>query len=77
MMRPNDERQKADHEHGENERLVTPKRFARIVGQNFADDPEGGQDQHVNFGVTKKPEQMLPQKRTASAGVVHGGAVHH
>src|ERR1700694_4479629 len=50
--------------------------LARIGGKNFADDPEGGQDQHVNFGFTKKPEQTLPQKRTASAADVQGRTVY-
>src|ERR1700694_236765 len=76
VMRPDDERQKADHEHRENERLVTPKRFARIVGENFADDPEGGQDQNANFGVTKKPKQMLTQKGTVSAADGQGSTVY-
>src|SRR4029077_2514239 len=60
VMRPDDERQKADHEHRENERLVTPKRLARVVGENFGDNSERGQDQNVNFRMSEKPEQVLP-----------------
>src|SRR2546421_7779463 len=75
MVRPDDERQKANHQHRENERFVTPERLARIVGQNFGDDSERGQDQYVNFRVTEKPEQVLPQKRTATAADVEWRAV--
>src|SRR5947207_7043215 len=66
-MRPNDEGKESNHQHRKDERLVTPERLARIVGQNFGDDSERGQNQHVNFRVSKKPEQVLPQKWTAAA----------
>ena len=75
VVRPNDEGQESKHEHGKNERLVTPKRFARIVGQDFGDDAHGRQNQHVNFRVPEEPEQVLPQKRTAAAADVQWRSV--
>src|SRR5438067_1340485 len=66
VVGPDDEGQKSNHEHGKDERFVTPKRFARIVSQYFSDDPECRQDEHVHFRVTEEPEEMLPQKRAAT-----------
>ena len=66
-MGPHDERQKSNDQHGKDQRLITPKRLARIVRQNFGHDSECRQNQHVNFRVPKEPEQMLPQKWAAAA----------
>ena len=76
-MRPDDERQKSDHQHGKDQRFVTPERLARIVCQNFGDDPERGQNQHVNLRMPEEPEQVLPQKRTPAAADRHRRAIHN
>ena len=66
-MGPHNEGKKSEHQSGKDKRLVTPKRLARIVGDNLRDDAHAGQDQDVNFGMTEEPKQMLPQKRAAAA----------
>ena len=67
VMGPHDERQESDHQHGKDQRFITPERLARIVGQNFGHDTERRQNQHVNFRMPEEPEQMLPQKWAAAA----------
>ena len=57
VMRPDDEGEKAEHEHGEDERFVTPERFARVVRDDFGDDAHARQNQHVNFRMPEEPEQ--------------------
>ena len=60
-MGPDNEGKKTEDESGEDERFVTPERFARIVGENFGHDAHAGQNQHIHFRVTEEPKQMLPQ----------------
>ena len=76
-MRPDDEGEKTEDEHGEDERLVTPERLTRIVRENFGDDAHAGQDQHVNFRMAEEPEEVLPQERTAAAADVQRRAVNN
>ena len=75
VVSPDDEGKKANHEHGKDERFVTPERFARIVSQDFSDDPESGQDEHVHFRMTEEPKEMLPQNRAATSTDVERNAI--
>ena len=61
VVSPHDERQKANRQGGVNQRLVSPNRFARVIGDDLRDDPHGRQNQHIHFRVAQKPEQVLPQ----------------
>ena len=67
MVGPDDEGKKSKHQDGKDERLVTPERLARIVGNNFRDDAHSRQNQDVNFRVAEEPKQMLPQERATAA----------
>jgi len=59
-MGPDDERKKTENQCGKDERLVTPERFAGVIGNDFGHDAHAGQNQDINFRVTEKPKQMLP-----------------
>ena len=50
-------------------RLVAPQRLARVVGDDLRHDSHRRQDQHVNLGMRKEPEEVLPQQRVAAAGI--------
>ncbi len=45
------------------------------IGDNLRDDTERGQDQDVDLGVTKDPEEVLPEQRVAAGRLgVEAGA---
>ena len=76
VVGPDNKREKTEHEGGKDERFITPQRFARIIGDNFGNNPHGGQYQDIHFRVTEEPEQMLPQERATAAADVHGRSIH-
>ena len=41
--------------------------LAGVEWDDFGDDAECWKDQHVNFRMTEKPEEMLPQQRAPTA----------
>jgi len=41
-----------------------------LFATNLGHDAHRGKDQHIDFRVRQEPEQVLPEKRVASAGVV-------
>ena len=67
-MRPDHEREEAEHEQRIDHQPVAPERLARVVGDDFRDDAHRRQHQHVDLGVAEEPEQVLPQQRVAAAG---------
>ena len=75
-MGPDDEGQKSQDQHREHQRLVTPEWFPGIVGQNFTDDAEGRQNEHIDLGMPEEPEKVLPQNGAAAAADVDGRAVN-
>ncbi len=75
-MRPDDEGEEPEDQHREDERLVTPERLARVVRDDLRDDAHAGQNEHVNFRMPEEPEQVLPEKRTATAADLQRRAVH-
>ena len=60
MVGPDDEGEESEHEHGEDERFVTPERLARIIRNDFRDDAHAWQNEHVNFRMPEEPKQVLP-----------------
>ena len=70
MVRPDDHRKKAEHEQPVDHLVVTPDRLARVVRDDFGDDAETGQNEHVNLGMAEEPEEMLPEQRRAAAAAV-------
>ena len=65
-MSPDHIAQETDAHHAVNERFVAQHRLAHAVDQNVTDDPDGGQNRDVNFGMPEEPEQMLPEQRRSS-----------
>ena len=49
VVRPDDEGQEAEHKDGADHRLVALERLARVVGDDFSDDADGRQNEHVDF----------------------------
>ena len=68
-MRPHHERHESEKHDCADERLVTPQRFARVVGDDLRDDSHRRKNQHVHLRMGEEPEEVLPQNRIAAAGV--------
>src|ERR1700733_3245632 len=66
VMAPYHVAEKSDRNHASDKRLRTEKRPAREDGQNRCDDANRRQDGDVDFGMTEKPEEMLPEQRRAA-----------
>lgn len=54
------------------ERLVAVERLAGVVGDDFRDHADAGQNEHVHLGMREEPEKVLPEDRSCRAG--RGGA---
>ena len=67
VMRPDDERHEPDGQHRIDQGFIAPNGLAHIIGQNLGYNANGGQNQNIDFGMRQKPEQMLPEQRTAAA----------
>jgi hypothetical protein len=75
VVRPHDEADDADRDHGVGHAEIAEDRLLREGRDDVADDAEARQDQDVDFGVAEEPEQMLEQDRVAAAGrIEEGGA---
>ena len=46
---------------GEHQGEIAEDRSPREGGDDRRDHPRSGDEDHVDFGMTKKPEQVLPQ----------------
>jgi hypothetical protein len=68
VVRPHDEADDADRDHGVGHAEIAEHRLAREGRDDVADDAEARQDEDVHFGVTEEPEQMLEHHRVAAAG---------
>ena len=51
-------------------RGLAKNRFARKHRHHFGHDGENRENQNINFGVAKDPEDMLPEKNVAAGGRV-------
>src|ERR1051326_7746287 len=69
MMGPDDERHEPEEDHGVDERFISPERLPGVVRDDFRDDSESGEDQHVDLRVREEPEEMLPEKRVPASAV--------
>ena len=67
MVRPDDERHKAEKNDRVNQGLVTPQWLTGVVCDDFGNDPHSRQNQNVNFRVCEEPEEVLPQQSTTTA----------
>ena len=68
MVRPDDEADKADRNHGIGHAEITEDRLAAEGRDHMADDAKRRQDHDVDLRVSEEPEQMLKQHRIAAAG---------
>jgi hypothetical protein len=66
VVRPHDEADGADRDHGVGHAEVAEDRLAREGRDDVADDAETGQDQDVHFRVTEEPEQVLEEDRVTA-----------
>ena len=66
MVAPNDEADNTDTGHGQHHRFVAEDGATSRGCQHFGHDTEGGDNDHVHFGVAEEPEQMLEEQRIAA-----------
>jgi hypothetical protein len=59
VMSPDDRSDNADRHHCVDHAQIAKDRLPTEGGDDVANDPEPGQDDDVDFGMAKKPEQML------------------
>ena len=69
-MRPHNERQEGDGRSRVDHRRITEQWFATERWNNRRNYTESRQDNDVNLGMAKEPEDMLEQDRIAAAGGV-------
>ena len=75
VVRPHDEADAADGDHGIGHAEIAEHRLLREGRDDLADHAEARQDQDVDFRVAEEPEQVLEQDRIAAAfGREEGGA---
>ncbi len=67
VVRPDDEADRADRNHGVSHAEITEDGLLREGGHDVADDAEAGQDQDVHFRVAEEPEQVLIEDRVTAA----------
>ena len=67
MMSPDDKRQKAQGNDRVNKRSVTPERSSAVDRNDFGNNSQCRQDQHIDLGMGKEPKQVLPEKRVTTA----------
>ncbi len=67
-MRPHHHREHGDRDDRPDHRAVPPERAPRVVGDHLGDDADRREDQDIDLRVAQKPEEVLPQERTAAAG---------
>src|SRR5581483_11371936 len=70
VVTPHDKAEQANREHGIDHRLVSEDRLARKRRQHLRRHAHAGENRDVNLGMSKEPEQMLPQQ-WRSATVLH------
>ena len=66
VVRPHNEADEADGDHGVGHAEVAEHRLARERRHDLADHAEARQDENVNLRVSKEPEQMLVEERIAA-----------
>src|ERR1700683_2795445 len=66
-MAPNHETKETDGANRHGHRAISENGFARKRGKNMRRHSHAGQYRDVNFGMSEKPEEVLPEKRSASA----------
>jgi hypothetical protein len=73
VVRPHDEADHADRDHGIGHAEIAEHRLLREGRDDLADDAEARQDHDVHFGVAEEPEEMLVKHRIAAAGRIKEG----
>ena len=68
MVLPDEPAEQRHAEESNDPGSVAPQRLAREVGNDLHDDAEGRQDEDVDLGVAKEPEEVLPEVIAASVG---------
>ncbi|KAF1854768.1 hypothetical protein Lal_00013172 [Lupinus albus] len=68
VVRPHDEADDADRDHGVSHAEVAEHRLLREGRDDLADDAEARQDHDIHFGMAEEPEQVLVQDRVTTAG---------
>src|ERR1700722_4256535 len=66
-MSPYEKAQKANSTYRECHHPITKNRFPRKIRQYVRDDTHPRKDRYIDFGVAKKPEQVLPEQRQTAA----------
>ena len=75
MVRPNDQAQHTDTRHGVDHPDRAKHGLTRKGGDHVADQTKARQDEDVNLGVAKKPEQVHIEHRVATTPWVESGGV--
>src|SRR5512142_1320858 len=72
MVRPNDQAEDTDTRHGVDHPDGAKHGLSRKGGDHVADQTKGRQDEDVNLGVAKKPEQVHIEHRVPTSPWVEG-----
>ena len=75
VMRPNDQAEHTDTRHGVDHPDRAKHGLTRKGGDHVADQTKARQDEDVNLGVAKKPEQVHIEHRVATTPWVESGGV--
>ena len=57
--------------HGIDQGAMAQHRFTHVGNQDVGDDAETGHDGDVDFGMSEKPEQVLPQQGRSARVRLH------
>ncbi len=68
VVRPDEQREEADRDRRERDRLVAEDRLAAEDGEDLRDDPHRRQDHDVHLGMPEEPEHVLVEHGAAAAG---------